>query len=70
MNRLVTKGVPARLVEYLKSAAHEMDDFKLIAVMETRIRPVLTRDDIAIQFDGYAICLDSKQLDESSNSRR
>ncbi len=41
--------------ELFPTAAHEVNDFQLVAVLECCGFPVGARDDVAIEFDGDAI---------------
>ena len=49
------------------SASDEVNDLKAIAVMQLGFGPLRARHDFAIQFDGHAISLHPKFLDELSH---
>jgi hypothetical protein len=57
----VTRGVPRIACEggtpalQRPSAAYEVDDFQLIAFRQLGFGPLLARDDISVQLDGYAV---------------
>lgn len=61
MKGLVTNRVPARF-GMLRPTPDEMDDLKPVAVIERSTGPALTRHDVAIQFDGYAVRLHAKDF--------
>ena len=41
-------------------SAHEVNDFQLVSVAQRRLWPGVAGNDLAVQFDGYAIGLHAK----------
>src|SRR5215469_4410229 len=52
----------------LQAAAHEVDDFHAVTIIENCFGPAVARYDVAIQFDRHAVGLDSKGFDQVGNS--
>ncbi len=46
------------------AAADEVDDFEAVAVFEMSLRPAIAGDDVAIEFDGYAVGLHGQGFDQ------
>jgi len=46
------------------SAAYEVDDFQFVAFRQVRLLPFCSGDDLAIQFDRYAVLLHAEVFDE------
>lgn len=51
-------------MESHRSAPNEVDDFKLIAVVQFRAWPQVAGNDLAVQFDGDPVRLHAKQFDQ------
>jgi len=49
-----------------RSPADEVDDFQAISVVQWSLRPLVAGDDLAIQFDGYAVGLHAERFDEGA----
>jgi len=49
-----------------RSAADEVNDFEAVSIVQWSLRPLLARDDFAVQFDGYAVRLHAEARDESA----
>ena len=48
------------------SAAYEVDDLKFVAIIEDSVGPAVSRDDVAIQFNGDAVRFHPEHLYESA----
>ena len=48
----------------VRSAADEMDDFQAVSVVQWSLRPLVAGDDLAVEFDGYAVGLHAESGDE------
>jgi hypothetical protein len=48
------------------SATDEVDDFQAVSVVQWSLRPLVAGDDLAVQFDGYAVWLHAESFDESA----
>jgi hypothetical protein len=46
------------------AAPDEVDYFEVVAVFEMSLRPAVAGDDVAVQFDGYAVGLHFQGLDQ------
>jgi hypothetical protein len=51
-------------VESHRTTSDEVDDFKLIAVVQFRAWPLAARNDLAVQFNGDTVRLHAKVLDQ------
>ena len=43
-----------------------MDEFEFVSIVEGGLSPAVTRDDIAIQFDGNTVGLHSQEFDQAA----
>jgi hypothetical protein len=46
------------------AAPDEVDYFEVVAVFEMSLRPAVAGDDVAVQFDGYAVRLHGEGFDQ------
>jgi hypothetical protein len=51
-------------------AAYEVDDFQAVTVLQDGLRPAVTGDDVAVEFDGDAVGLHVEGFDQSGEGER
>jgi hypothetical protein len=51
-----------------RSAAHEVDDFETITIVQHSLLPLIARDDFAIQFYRYPVGLHAQQFYQCAQS--
>jgi hypothetical protein len=45
-----------------------VDYLQPVSVVQWSLRPLISGDDFAVQFDGYAVCLHAQTFDERAQS--
>ena len=54
----------SQLARRIRTATHEVNDLKLVAVCELGLRPAVARNQFAVKFDGNAIGFEAELRDE------
>ena len=63
-------GQPAGRRRYETSPAYEVDDLQLVAFGKVGGRPIGSRDNISVQFHGYAVLLHTELFDQQGQGGR